>query len=72
MNFGGALDGARGDDDGLLRERHYDAVREAGFDTVRLPVRWSAHLAECPPYAVDGAFFWERRGDRRRASTGPR
>jgi endoglucanase len=25
---------------GALEERHFDVVREAGFDTVRLPVKW--------------------------------
>jgi endoglucanase len=39
INFGGALDGGRA---GWLGERHFDAVREAGFDTVRLPVKWSS------------------------------
>ena len=54
INFGGALDGG---DDGRLGARHLDVVREAGFDTVRLPVKWSAHLAPEPPYTVDPAFF---------------
>jgi hypothetical protein len=48
ISFGGALDGDRRGDDGWLQERHYDAVREAGFDTVRLPVKWSAHLEASP------------------------
>ena len=32
-------------------------VREAGFDAVRLPIRWSAHAAQTPPYAIDAAFL---------------
>ena len=32
-------------------------MREAGFDTVRLPVRWSAHAGESPPYAISPALF---------------
>jgi endoglucanase len=36
---------------------HLDVVRDAGFDTVRLPVAWSPHLAVRAPYGVDEAFF---------------
>jgi endoglucanase len=56
INFGGALEGDRGYG-AWLSERHFDAVREAGFDTVRLPVKCSAHTETIPPYRVDGAFF---------------
>lgn len=57
MNFGGALDGDGGEPGAWLQERHFDVVREAGFDTVRLPVKWSAHMGASPPYSVDAAFF---------------
>jgi endoglucanase len=59
INFGGVLDG---DADGAswLRERHFDVVREAGLDTVRVPVKWSARSEPRPPcsdFATDfGAF----------------
>ena len=53
ISLGGMLDGG-----GLpLRGRHLDAVRDAGFDTVRLPVRWDDRLAVRPPYAVEPAWF---------------
>jgi endoglucanase len=35
---------------------HLDEIARAGFDTVRLPVRWSAHAAVAPPYAIDSGF----------------
>lgn len=55
INLGNALDAVTG---GLaLTEAHFDTVRAAGFDTVRLPVRWSAHAASDPPYTIDGAFL---------------
>jgi endoglucanase len=56
INFGGVLDG---DGDGVpwLRERHFDVVREAGLDTVRVPVKWSARSDPRPPYRIDAAFF---------------
>jgi endoglucanase len=32
-------------------------IKEAGFDSIRLPVRWSAHALETPPYTIDPNFF---------------
>jgi endoglucanase len=62
INFGNALDTVREGEAGFrLRERYFDDVRDAGFDTVRLPVRWSAHAGESWPYSIDPAFF-ERVG----------
>ncbi len=40
-----------------LLERYVTAVADAGFQTVRLPVKWSAHAAEAAPYAIDPAFL---------------
>lgn len=55
INFGNALDAPA---EGLrLAEAYFDAVRAAGFDTVRLPVRWSGHAAANAPYTIDGGFF---------------
>ena len=39
-----------------LSTRHTDEVKRAGFDTVRIPVRWSAHAGDAAPYTVDPAF----------------
>jgi endoglucanase len=36
---------------------HLDEIARAGFDTVRLPVRWSAHTAPAEPYSIDPAFL---------------
>src|SRR4051812_15595804 len=40
-----------------LRDRHFALLADAGFTTVRLPVKWSAHADTAPPYAVDPAFL---------------
>ena len=32
-------------------------IRQAGFQSLRLPIRWSAHADERPPYTIDEAFF---------------
>ena len=34
----------------------FDLVQGVGFDTVRLPVRWSAHAAATAPYLLDERF----------------
>jgi endoglucanase len=59
INFGNALDvPADGRDLGFwLRERHFDEVKAAGFDTIRLPVRWSAHAQWTCPFAIASEFF---------------
>lgn len=57
INFGNALDALDGGPELPLDEHCFDEVAGAGFDTVRLPVRWSAHAGDDPPYAIDPAFF---------------
>jgi endoglucanase len=58
INAGNALDapseGAWGP---ALDEAYFDYVAAAGFDHVRIPVRFSAHAAITAPYAVDPTFF---------------
>jgi endoglucanase len=58
ISFGNALDTLREGDAGFrLRERYFAEVRDAGFDTVRLPVKWSAHAGESSPYTISPALF---------------
>jgi endoglucanase len=58
ISFGNALDTLREGDAGFrLRERYFTEVRDAGFDTVRLPVKWSAHAGESSPYTISPALF---------------
>ncbi len=35
----------------------FDAAQAAGVQTIRLPVRWSAHALPSAPYTIDTAFF---------------
>ncbi len=59
-NLGNALDAPQEGDWGfVIEERHFDVIRDAGFDTVRLPVRWSAHVQTESPYHIDPKF-WAR------------
>ncbi len=58
MNLGNALDAPREGAWGVtLKQKYFQAVKDAGFDSVRIPVRWSAHAASEPPYTIDSAFF---------------
>ena len=33
------------------------ALKAAGFDSVRIPIKWSAHAAKTAPYTIDPAFM---------------
>jgi endoglucanase len=58
INFGNMLEAPNEGDWGLtVQEAYFDLVKEAGFDFVRLPVRWNAHAAPDYPYTIDPAFF---------------
>ena len=58
INLGNALEAPR---EGLwgyeIEERHLDAIKNAGFTAVRLPVKWTAHAGETAPYTIDPRFF---------------
>jgi endoglucanase len=57
INLGNALEAPTEGEWGVtLSERDFQLVASAGFDHVRLPVRWSAHAGEQAPYAIDGQF----------------
>lgn len=58
VNFGNALEAPEEGWWGLtLQESYVQAVADAGFQTVRLPVKWSGHAGEGSPYALDPAFL---------------
>jgi endoglucanase len=40
-----------------LRPEYFGEIANAGFQSVRLPVRWSAHAATVPPYEISEAIF---------------
>lgn len=57
VNLGNALEAPREGEWGVtLQPEYFKLIKEAGFDTVRLPVRWSAHAAKTEPFAVDEEF----------------
>lgn len=58
VNLGNALEAPNEGDWGYrIEPAHLAAIAEAGFDGVRLPVRWDAHAAHAPPYAIEPALL---------------
>ena len=58
VNLGNALDAPKEGEWGVtLKEEYFDAIAKAGFDSVRIPVRWSTHAEKSSPYTVDPKFF---------------
>lgn len=57
INLGNALEAQREGAWGVqLKAEYFTAIRQAGFATVRLPVRWSAHARTDAPYTIDPQF----------------
>jgi aryl-phospho-beta-D-glucosidase BglC (GH1 family)/S-formylglutathione hydrolase FrmB len=58
INFGNALEAPREGEWGMRIEAEYfRIIKEAGFDSVRVPVKWSAHAQEQAPYTINAKFF---------------
>jgi endoglucanase len=58
VNLGNALEAPNEGDWGVtLEETDFQLIHAAGFNSVRVPIRWSAHAAESTPYTIDPAFF---------------
>ncbi len=58
ISIASALEAPEEGDWGLtLKEEYFKIIREAGFDTVRIPVKWSAHASKRKPYTVSSRFF---------------
>jgi endoglucanase len=58
INLGNALEAPKEGEWGVtLKEDYFRAIKEAGFDSVRLPVKWSAHAQAESPYTIDPEFF---------------
>ncbi|MCF6329746.1 MAG: glycoside hydrolase family 5 protein, partial [Henriciella sp.] len=59
MNMGNALDSPRieGEWGYKIRRQDLELLRDVGFDSARIPIRWSARTGMAPPYRIDPAFF---------------
>jgi endoglucanase len=57
INLGNALDAPKEGAWGVtLKAEYFRTIKQAGFDTVRLPGRWSAHTEAHAPYTIDPKF----------------
>jgi endoglucanase len=58
INLGNALEAPNEGDWGLIiEERFIDSIRQAGFNSVRIPICWSCHTDSSYPYKIDEAFL---------------
>jgi len=58
VNLGNALEAPREGEWGVtLQEEYFQLIKIAGFDAVRIPIRWSAHAAATEPYTIAPSFF---------------
>ena len=40
-----------------IRSKHFFTIAEAGFDTVRIPIRWDLQMQEKPPYEINPEYL---------------
>ncbi|MGA2071375.1 MAG: glycoside hydrolase family 5 protein [Sedimentisphaerales bacterium] len=60
VNIGNALDREVELDDEwsyIVKDEHFQAIKDAGFNSVRLTVRWSTRTMDNPPYTIDPNFL---------------
>ena len=58
VNLGNALEApSEGEWGVVLKEEYFSIIKQAGFNSVRLPVRWSAHAIAEKPYTINPEFF---------------
>jgi endoglucanase len=58
VNFGNGLEAPNEGEWGVtLKEEYFEAIARAGFNSVRVPIRWSAHAEKDAPWTIDAKFF---------------
>ncbi|GAB4490542.1 MAG: glycoside hydrolase family 5 protein [Anaerolineales bacterium] len=58
VNMGNTLEAPREGEWGFtITQEHFQQIRAAGFDSVRIPTRWSAHALTEDPYTIEPTFF---------------
>jgi endoglucanase len=58
VNLGNYLEVPRSEDWSVKLElKHLSVIKQAGFDSIRLPVKWSDYAASSAPYEIDANFF---------------
>ncbi len=58
VNLGNSLESpAEGEWGYFIRESDLQKIKRAGFDTIRLPVRWDTHTTRRAPYTIEPAYM---------------
>jgi len=58
INLGNALEAPTGATWALhLKSEYFQIIKQAGFESVRLPAAWTQHAAKEAPYTIEPAFF---------------
>jgi hypothetical protein len=58
INLGNALEAPTEGEWGVtLQAEYFLLIRQRGFDSVRIPVRWSSHAAATPPFTIEPRFL---------------
>lgn len=58
MNLGNALEAPNEGEWGVVvRSEYFDLIKNAGFNSVRIPIRWSAHASVAFPYTISTSFL---------------
>jgi endoglucanase len=58
INLGNALEAPTEGEWGVtIKPEYFRIIREAGFNSVRIPIRWSAHAGLQPPYVIAEKFY---------------
>lgn len=58
INLGNALEAPQEGEWGMMiRDEYFLLIRDAGFDAVRIPIRWNAHASDNPPFRINNLFF---------------
>ncbi len=58
INLGNALEAPNEGDWGVvLKAEYFTLIKNAGFNSVRIPIRWSAHALADSPFTIDSNFL---------------
>ncbi|MEX0647717.1 MAG: glycoside hydrolase family 5 protein [Balneolaceae bacterium] len=58
INLGNALEAPEEGEWGMVIEEEFiQLIKDAGFESVRIPIRWNAHAAWNEPYKIHDSFF---------------
>jgi endoglucanase len=58
VNMGNMLEAPTEGEWGVtVQKQYFQLIADAGFNAVRVPIRWNAHADTAPPFAIDPAFL---------------